>query len=175
MISLWSAFWGCWLEQSVRHLPSPRDGHTKCCPLVCLHAKSMVTWSLKKTLPACWHWQEARRRFVPFHRGREGFTRFLKSVSYEKGGQGPRIKNQGKDLQVNQEGFTSFLKSVSYEKGGQGPRIKKTLNLSRAAGKNEATLDSKKRREKLTLQKSLSNSVLKAERPHQKEGEGAQG
>lgn len=74
-----------------------------------------------------------------------------------------------------EKGFTSFLKSVSYEKGGQGPRIKKTLNLSRASGKNEATLDSKKRSEKLTLQKSLSNSVLKAERPHKKEGEVVQG
>lgn len=41
-----------------------------------------------------------------------------------------------------EKGFTSFLKSVSYEKGGQGPRIKKTLNLSQAAGKNEATLES---------------------------------
>lgn len=50
---------------------------------------------------------------------------------------------------------------MSYEKGGQGPRIKKTLNLSQEAGKNEATLDSKKRREKLTVQKSLSNSVFK--------------
>ena len=74
-----------------------------------------------------------------------------------------------------EEEFTSFLKSMSYEKGGQGPRIKKTLNLSQVAGKNEATLDSKKRREKLTVQKSLSNSVLKEERPHQKEGEVVQG
>lgn len=71
--------------------------------------------------------------------------------------------------------FTSFLKSMSYEKGGQGPRIKKTLNLSQVAGKNEATLDSKKRREKLAVPKSLSNSVLREGRPHQKEGEVVQG
>ena len=72
--------------------------------------------------------------------------------------------------------FTSFLKSMSYEKGGQGPRIKKTLNLSQVAGKNEATLDSKKRGERSRVRQTERRHLkppLEVIYPSQPWGQGA--